>query len=204
MFEVHLSLPTIDCSLKRWCLKIFSILDPSLCRLFKVLLKGLVTVYLILLFPHLFPPLHSEHFISPCHLSFLSVFYLFSTRGSYSIHQNHYSKTLAFKSLTVPAFLSDGLDLSISFLSHFATLSLSLLLFSLSIFFLFFGLSSIHLSSFLSLLHIMPRTSQLCLSLLPSLFTLCYFDLPLLASDKQPVWWVLVYVCIFLGMSPLH
>lgn len=76
-------------------------------------------------------PLYSEHFISPCHLSFLSVSFHYSRELFYPSNQD--PKTLAFKSLTVSAFLSDGLDLNISFLSHLASVSFSLCLFSINL-----------------------------------------------------------------------
>lgn len=116
-------------------------------------------------------PLYSEHFISPCHLFF---FYLnlSSSLGSYSIHQ-----TKIQNCLTVSAFLSGGLDLSISFLSYFASLSLSHGLFPLSIFLQSFCI----FSSFIPFLPLSPYHSpQHCL--------LCfYFDLSLQACDKRPV-----------------
>lgn len=134
----------------------------------------------------IFLPLHSEHFISPCHLSFLSESFLHSRELFYPSNQD--PKTLAFKSLTVSAFLSYSLDLSISFLSHFACVSLSLPLFSISIFLSFFCLSSILDPPF----SLSPSHHASCLNLISSLATLscCHFDLLLPDSDKQPVWWV--------------
>ncbi len=118
--------------------------------------------------------------------------YLFSTRGSYSIHQTKIQKLLLLNVWLCLPPSQTGLDLSISFLSHFAlSVSLSSSLFSINLPLVLVPL--LHsLSPFLSLLHIKRRTSQLCLNLVPSLSALCccYFDLPLPASDKQRVWWV--------------
>lgn len=78
----------------------------------------------------IFLPLHSEHFVSPCHLYFF-ICVFFSTRGNYSIHQTEIHR-LSLLNLWLYAFLS-VLDSNISFLSRFAPDSFSFCLFSLNL-----------------------------------------------------------------------
>lgn len=163
-------------------LNVFSTLDPSLQRLFKVSFKVVVTVGLTLFSFCTYQP-----------LSF--VFFILHSKELFS-PSNPDPKTLAFKSLTVSAFPSDTLDPSFSFLSHFASVSLSFCLFSINpphVLF-FSSCPSRHAPSSSALYHY--HTFPLCFAVA----TLIFLSQPVISN----LFGKCVCVCVFLGMSPLH